>query len=141
MANASFTAFRTGIMTGLIDLDTAVLKVALVAGYTFNAAHVFMSDVTGNGGTVNGTATLTNVSVVDGVLDADDPTITTTTSASPHALIVYQASAPTGGADVAANAQRLCFFFDSGGNLPITPGTGTLTVSWPNTSGKIYKVG
>lgn len=142
MANASYTAFKNGIMTGLIDLDTAVIKVALVSGYTFAATHTFMSDVTGAGGTLNGTpATLANVVVTGGVFDADDNTITTTSSAAAHVLIVYQASAITGGADVASSAQRVCFYFDTGTNLPIIPGAGTLTITWPNTAGKIYKIG
>ena len=142
MANASYTSFKNGILTGAIDVDTAVIKVALVSGYTFNAAHTYMSDVTGNGGTVNGTpATLANVTVSGGVFDADDATITTTASASNHVLIVYQASAVTGGADVAATAQRLMFYIDTGTNLPITPGAGTLTITWPSTANKIYKIG
>lgn len=142
MANSSYTAFKSGILTGAYDLDTAVLKVALVGGYTFNASHSFMSDVTAAGGVVNGTpATLANVTVAGGVFDADDNTITTTASSSSHYLIVYQASAIAGGADVAATAQRLCFYFDTGTNLPITPGAGTLTITWPNAAAKIYKVG
>lgn len=142
MANASYTTFKNGILQGLIDLDTAVIKCALVSGYTFSATHTFMSDVTGAGGVVNGTpATLTNPVVTGGVFDADDITITTTSSTASHVLIVYQASAITGGADVAAGSQRLCFYFDTGTNLPIVPGSGTLTITWPNTAGKIYKIG
>lgn len=142
MANASFTAFRSGLMTGLIDLDTAVLKCALVAGYIYNPAHVFMSDVTTAGGTINGTpAILANPTVVGGVFDADDCVITTIASASTHALVVFQASAVTGGADVAPTAQHLCWYFDSGTNLPITPGAGNVTITWPETAGKIYRVG
>jgi hypothetical protein len=142
MANASYTAFKTGILTGAYDLDTAVLKVALVTGYTYNAAHATFADVTSNGGVLNGTpATLANPTVVAGVFDADDCTITTTASAANHVLIVYQASAVTGGADVTAANQKLCFFFDTGTNIPVTPGAGTLTITWPSTAGKIYKVG
>jgi hypothetical protein len=142
MANASYTAFKSGILTGAYDLDTAVIKVALVAGYVYSANHSTMADVTGAGGTLNGTpATLTNITVAAGVFDADDATITTTASSSTHALIVYQASAITGGADVTAANQRLMWYFDTGTNLPITPGAGVLTITWPNTAGKIYKVG
>lgn len=142
MANASYTAFKSGILTGAYDLDTAVLKVALVGGYTFSAAHATMADVTAAGGTVNGTpATLANVTVTGGVFDADDATITTTASGVAHCLIIYQASAVTGGADVAAASQKLCLYFDTGTNLPITPGAGTLTITWPSTAAKIYKVG
>jgi hypothetical protein len=142
MANASYTAFKNGILTGAYDLDTAVLKVALVGGYTFSAAHTSMADVTSAGGVVNGTpATLANVTIVAGVFDADDNTITTTASGSSHVLIVYQASAITGGADVTAANQKLCWYFDTGTNLPITPGAGSLTITWPSTAAKIYKVG
>jgi hypothetical protein len=142
MANASYTAFKNGVLGGLYDLDTAVVKAALVGGYVYAAGHTFMSDVTGAGGTVNGTpGVLANPTLVGGVFDADDVVIATTASASTHALIVYQASAFGGGADVAPTAQRLMFYFDTGTNLPITPGTGNVTITWPNTAGKIYKLG
>lgn len=142
MANASYTAFRTGVQTGDYDLNTAVLKCALVAGYVYSASHATMADVTTAGGTINGTpATLNNVTVVGGVVDADDCTITTTASGSTHALIVYQASAITGGADVPAAQQKLMWYFDTGTNLPITPGAGTITITWPETANKIYKIG
>jgi hypothetical protein len=142
MANASYTAFKNGVLGGLYDLDTAVVKAALVSGYVYAAGHTFMSDVTAAGGTVNGTpGTLANPTLVGGVFDADDVIIATTASASTHALIVYQSSAVGGGADVAPASQRLMFYFDTGTNLPITPGTGNVTITWPNTAGKIYKLG
>lgn len=142
MANASYTTYRDGIQTGAINWSTGVFKVALVRSYTFVATHTFMSDVTGAGGVVNATsAALTNKVVSGGILDADDTSITTTASAVNHVLIVYQSSAPAGGADVAATAQRLCFYMDTGTNLPIQPGAGTLNVTWPNTTGKIYQIG
>lgn len=142
MTNASFTTFRAGIMGGSINLTTGVLKVALVRGYTFTATHTYMSDVVAAGGVVNAaSAALTNPVVVGGIFDADDTTITTTASAVNHVLIVYQASAVTGGADVAQSAQRLCMYFDTGTNLPIQPGAGTLTITWPNTTSRIYQIG
>lgn len=142
MANASYLAYRDGIMTGEINLSTGVLKVALVRGYTYSAAHKFLSDVTATGAVINGTsAALTNKTITGGVFDADDTAITTTASAVNHILIVYQSSAPTGGADIAATAQRLCWHFDTGTSLPIQPGAGTLNVTWPNTSGKVYQLG
>jgi hypothetical protein len=143
MTNASYTAFKEGVLGAQYDLDTATIKVALVRGYTFSASHTSLADVTGaGGGTINGTsAALTSPTITGGVFDADDTTITTTASASNHYLIVYQASAVTGGADVTAASQKLLFYFDTGTNLPITPGAGTLTITWPNTAGKIYKLG
>ncbi|MEE3918196.1 hypothetical protein V2I01_04865 [Micromonospora sp. BRA006-A] len=56
MANGYFTPFTEGILDGSIDLDTATVKVALVRGYTFTATHRHVSDVTGAGGTINGTS-------------------------------------------------------------------------------------
>jgi len=142
MANAAYTAFKKGVLNAEYDLDTASVKVALVRGYTFSAAHATMSDVTGAGGTVNGTsAALTNPTVTGGVFDADDTTIATTANSSNHVLIVYQSSAVGGGADVAAGSQKLIAYFDTGTGLPVVPGTGTLTITWANTTNKILKVG
>lgn len=142
MANAVFDSFKTGIMTGLIDLDTGVLKVSLVRSYTFSAAHVFVSDVTTAGGVLNGTsAALSGVTVTAGVLDANDTSVTTTANATNHYWLLYQASAVTGGADVAATAQRLVAYFDTGTNIPVVPGTGTVSLTWANTTNKIMKVG
>lgn len=142
MANASYTSFKDGILNGDYDLMVATLKVALVRGYTFSATHTNMAQVTGAGGVLNGTpATLANKTVTGGVFDADDCTITTTADANPHTLIVYQASAFGGGADVGASSQLLCWYFDTGTGLPLTPGAGVVTVTWPSTAPKIYKIG
>jgi hypothetical protein len=109
-----FATARQGLGTGPIDLDTAVLKASLIRGYTYNAAHQFVSDVTGAGGTLVATsAALTTVTFVDGVLDFDDLTFTAVGAGAPiTGLLVYQASAVTGGADVAAGAQRLIAILD-----------------------------
>ncbi len=142
MSNATFTAFKQGVLNAEYDLNTAVIKVALVRGYTFNAAHATMADITANGGVLNGTsAALANPTITGGVFDADDTTIATTANASNHYLVVYQASAVTGGADVAAASQKLIAFFDTGTGIPVVPGTGTLTITWANTTNRILKIG
>lgn len=140
MANAAFTPAKEGLISGEIDLNTAVIKAALVSGYTFDATDKFMSDLTG--GTVNGaSAALSSVTVTGGVFDAADTTITTTASAIDHALILYQASAVTGGSDVANTSQRLIAYYDTGTGLPIQPGTGDVAVTWSSGSSKILSVG
>lgn len=142
MANASYTSFKQGILDAEFNLLVASIKVALVRGYTYSAAHATMADVVAAGGTINAaSAALTTPTITGGVFDADDATITTTANATNHYLIVYQASAVTGGADVAQSAQKLCWYFDTGTNLPIVPGAGTLTITWSNAATKIYKVG
>ncbi len=142
MSNAAFTPFFEGILSGEIDLDTATIKASYVRGYTPNAAHKFVSDVTGAGGTLNGTsAALANKSIVGGVFDADDTTVTTTASAVNHGILVFQSSAVTGGADVAASAQRLIAYYDTGTDLPIQPGTGSTPITWSSGTNRILKVG
>lgn len=142
MTNAAFTPAVEGFIAGEIDLDTAVIKAAFVRGYTFSAAHKFVSDVTGAGGTLNGTsAALTTKTVTGGVFDADDTTATTTASAVNHGVLLFQSSAVTGGADVAASAQRLIAYYDTGTGLPVQPGTGSTPITWDNTTNKILKVG
>lgn len=142
MANAAYTAFDQGVLNAEYDLNTASIKCALVRGYTFSAAHATVADVVAAGGTINGTsAALTTPTITGGVFDADDTTITTTASAVNHALILFQASAVTGGADVAQASQKLIGYYDTGTGLPIQPGTGSVAVTWPASNPKILKVG
>lgn len=109
-----FATARTGLGLGQIDIDTAVFKAALVRGYTYNAAHSTVADVTGAGGTlVQTSAALTTPSFTDGVLDFDDVTFNSVAAgAAITALLIFQASAVAGGADVAANLQRLLAIID-----------------------------
>lgn len=108
-----FANGRQGLGTGLIDLDTAVIRAALLRGYTYNSAHTFVSDVTGAGGTLVSTVNLASVTFADGVLDAADATFTAVASgAAIPAILLYQASAVGGGADVADSAKRLVAILD-----------------------------
>jgi hypothetical protein len=136
-----YPAALDGLLAGAIDLDTAVLKAALVRGYTYDATDITVADVVATG-TLNGTsAALSSVTVSGGVVDASNTTIATTASATNHALIIFQASAVTGGADVAQSSQRLVAYIDTGTDLPIQPGTGTVSVTWDDGVNKIFKIG
>jgi hypothetical protein len=142
MANALYSSAAEGFIDGSIDLDTATIKASFVRGYTYSASHRFVSDVTGAGGTVNGTsAALGSKTVTNGVFDAADTTITTTASAVDHGILLFQSSAVTGGADVAAGSQRVIAWYDTGTSLPIQPGTGSTPVTWDNGTNKILKIG
>lgn len=138
MANTVYNKAREGFLIGAIDWDTAVFKVALVRGYTFASSHEFMSDVTGGGGgTVAATsAALGSKTATNGTADAADISFTApAANASQHILIVFQASAVGGGADVAATAQKLVCMLDTGTNLPIPSlNGGDVNVAW-NASG------
>ena len=142
MANALFATAAEGFISGEIDLDTAVIKAAFVRSYTFSSAHKFVSDVTGAGGTINGTsAALASKTITNGVFDAADTSASTTANATDHGILLFQSSAVTGGADVAASAQRVIAWYDTGTGLPIQPGTGSTPITWDNGTNKILKVG
>jgi hypothetical protein len=69
--------------------------------------------------------------VTNGVADAADVTfIAVTAGAAIPALIVFQSSANTGGADVATTAQRLIAYIDTATGLPVTPNGQNITVSF-----------
>lgn len=142
MANAVFPKAKEGFLDGSIDLDTAVIKVALVRGYTYSSSHSTVSDVTGAGGTLHAVASaLTGKSVTNGVFDANDVTFTTpSTNTNDHALLVYQASGVGGGADVAASSQRVIAWIDTGTGIPIKPAGGDITVVWDSGANKIFSL-
>lgn len=147
MSNALYGPGREGFLDGTIRWDgTAVLKVAavrLTAGGSavFTASQKFVSDLVATH-TISGTPqTLASQTKTDGVADAADITYTALASnVNGHVLVIYQASAVTGGADVANTAQRLIAFIDTGTNIPFTPNGGDVTVAWDNGSLKIFKL-
>ena len=120
VANAAYNAFLQGVLNAEYDLNTATIKCALVRGYTFDATDATVADVVAGGGTINGTsAALANPTITNGTFDADDTTISTTASAVDHGLLVFQASAVTGGADVAQSSQKVIAWYDTGTGLRV----------------------
>lgn len=148
MANALYDPGREGFLTGQIDADTAVLKVLLVrltAGGTavFTASQKFVSDLTATHTIAATSAALSSIAITNGILDAADlaPAFSAVASnANGHVLVLIQSSAVTGGGDVAATAQRLIAWFDTGTNLPVTPNGGDINVTWDNGANKIFKL-
>jgi hypothetical protein len=142
MANGLFDPGREGFLLAEIDWDTAVIKAALVRGYTFVATHKFVSDLTTAGGTLHATsAALTSKSGAAGVANAASVTFAAVAAnAGGHSILLFQSSAVGGGADVAASAQRLIAWIDTGTNLPVTPNGGDITVNWDTGTNKIFKL-
>jgi hypothetical protein len=141
MADALFNPGREGFLAGEIDWNNATIKVSLVRGYTFQASHKFVSDITGSGGALVATATLTNPTVISGVADADDVVFTAVpTGTACNCLIIYQSSAVSGGADVADTAKRLIGYIDQASGLPVTPNGGNINVTWDNGANKIFNL-
>lgn len=144
MANALYDPGREGFLDGTIDFDTAVMKLIAVRGYTFSAAHKFVSDITGAGGTIASTsAALSSKTVTSGVADAADLSpafAAVAANGSNHVVILIQSSAVTGGGDVAASAQRVIAFIDTGTNIPFTTNGGDVNVAFDNGANKIFKL-
>ena len=141
MANTLWDAGREGFLDGSIDWNSSTLKCSLVRGYIFSASHRFLSDLTGAGGVLVTTATLTTPTVTAGVAGADAVTFESVpTGTACNSLIIYQASAPGGGADLATTAQRLIYFIDTGSGLPVTPNGGNINISWDAGPNKIFKL-
>lgn len=140
MANVLFPAAREGFLAGEIDFDDATIKVALVRGYTYNAAHKFVSDVTGASGVLHVTSDpLDNKTITGGVADADDVTLEEVESdEDDHDVLLFQSSAVGGGSDVAASAQRLIALIDTGTNIPVRPNGGDVTIQWDSGANRIF---
>ena len=141
MANSLYDAGREGIADDTISLPTGVLKAMLVRG-TFNTAHRYVSDFTTAGGTIVATSVaLSSKTYTAGVIDAADISFTSVPAgAACPAIIIVQASAVGGGADVAATAQRLIGWVDTGSGLPVTPDGNNVNVTWDNTANRILKL-
>jgi hypothetical protein len=143
MANTLYPLGREGFLDGSIAWNaTAVVKAALVRSGSYNAAHKFVSDLTGAGATLVATsAALGTKTATQGVADAADIAFTAVAAgAACSALVVFQSSAVTGGADVAATAQRLVAWIDTATNLPVTPNGGDVNVAWDNLANKIFQL-
>ena len=129
MANAIYPLYKQAILTGgaNTNMSSTNVRVALVdtGTYSYNAAHEFLTSLTGVIGTAQliGTKTFTN-----GVFDGDNVTYTAVSGANAEALVIY---IDTG----TAGTSRLVAFIDTGvTGLPVTPNGGDITVTW-NASG------
>lgn len=139
MTNQLFGPGREGFLDGSIDWNTGTIKCSLLRGYTVNSTHKFLSDVTGASGVLVATAVLTTPTVTNGVASADPVTFTSVpTGVACNALLIYQSSAPTGGADLATTAQRLIAFIDTATNIPVTPNGGNINIAWDTGTNKIF---
>jgi hypothetical protein len=125
MPNAIYPKYKEAIINGSTNTSlTGTVRAALVdtGTYTYNAAHEFLTSLTGVVGTaqtIGATKSYTN-----GVFDGADVTYTAVTGATAEAIVIY---IDTG----TAGTSRLVAFLDTGvTNLPVTPNGGDITVTW-----------
>ena len=144
MASSLFDDGRAGFLSGEIVWKSggSTIKAFLVRGYTYDASHKFVSDITGAGGTLVATsAALTSLTNVAGVADAADVTFTSVPAgAAIPAIVLAQTSAVEGGADVASSAQRVIAHIDTATGLPVTPNGQNVSISWDNGSNRVFKL-
>lgn len=125
MPNAIYPKYKEAIINGSANTSlTGTVRAALVdtGTYTYNAAHEFLTSLTGIVGTaqtIGATKSYTN-----GVFDGADVTYTAVTGATAEAIVIY---IDTG----TAGTSRLVAFLDTGvTNLPVTPNGGDITITW-----------
>lgn len=129
MANRFFRKYNHGLATGLsLDLANADLRVVGIDTAqhdpdTTISGDEFLEDITA-GAIQTTTAQLQNVTVVDGVLDADDIALPDTGGNSIEELAVYN---HTGDPSTA----RLLAAIDEATGLPLTPDSVEDSISWP----------
>ena len=121
MANRTFQSYKQAIMTGTaLDLESAALKFALCdsaeyAPDTTISGDEFLSDIPA-GARVAITDALAGVSVVDAILDFDNPALPDTGGAQAEYLVLFD--------DTGVEAtSRLIHLTDTATGLPITPDT------------------
>ena len=133
MANAIYDKYKEALLSGAANssLTTETVKVSLIDANTaaepFIATDQFYDDVT-TANSVLATVTLSNVTVTNGVLDADDVSFTsvsdTSTDGDADALLFWIDTGNTA-------TSRLVAWMDTNiDGLPITPDGSDVDVTW-----------
>jgi len=129
MADAIYPKYKEALLSGAADvaLDSETVKVSLVDTdqLSYSSLDEYYSDLFANG--IIGSATLENVTVTNGVLDANDVNITGGNTES-EALLIWIDTANT-------ETSRLVAWLDeSVTGLPILPNGSNVEITW-NESG------
>lgn len=132
MANAIYPKYKEALLAGSNNVsltdESVVISLIDTAEITFSTSHEFYSDLDANG--VVATANLENVTVTNGVLDADDVSFLSVanTEDQSEALLIWVDTSD-------ANTSRLVAWLDTNvSGLPITPDNSNVDVTW-STSG------
>ena len=138
MANVIYDKYKEAVLTSATDssLTAGSVKVTLVDSGTteFRSTDEFYSDLSNTDLGILETADLTNVTCINGVLDADDVLFTdvANTAIDAEALLLWIDTAD-------ANTSRLVAWMDTNINgLPITPDGSNVDIIW--SSSGIFKL-
>lgn len=129
MASAMYPAFKERLLSPGVDLLTADVRAQLIdsADETYNAADVFMSDITA-AAKVGSQVALASKTVTNGVFDAANTTIPGVTGDGIEAVLLYIHT----GVDATA---RLIALLDG---VTFTPNSGDCIINWDNGASKIF---
>ncbi len=134
MARALYPKGKESLLDGSIVPSVDDIRIALCRSFAYNAAHEFLSDLTGAGVTlVARSAALSGKSVTNGIFDAADLApawAAVAAGASCNAIVGYEYNA-------ADSAAQLLWYADDYTNLPVTPNGGDINVTWDNGANKI----
>ena len=143
ITTAMCNSFKQELLGGLHDLDTDVLKVALIkvspAG-TYNKASTNYSDITGNTDEASGTGYTAGGQILDSAsitlsgdvafVDFADEVFTTATISATGCMI-YNVS----------NSNAAVAVFDFGGTISSTNGDFTIVFPSPDASNAVIRIG
>ena len=135
MANALYDPGRESFLKGEIAWQTDNIKAVLVktaTGYTFSAAHQFLSSIL-VGERIATSANLGTKTTTSGVADAANVTFTAVTGDACGAVVLYKDTTD-------AATSNLIAYIDTATGLPVTPNGGDITVQWDDGANKIFKL-
>lgn len=132
MANTSYPKGMEKVLGGTISFSGDTFKVALLPStYTYSTAHEFLSDV---GARIGADQTLTGVSLVGGVVDANDPDFGALAPGDTiKAVVVYKST----GSD---STSPLLLYYDIVTGLPMATNGGNVTIPWDSGPKKIARL-
>lgn len=136
MAAYLYDKGREGFATAAINWASDDIRLIFVdtADYTVDqATHDYLDDVAGASRVATSSASLANKTATSGICDADDHTINSVSGDQFEALIFYKHTGTEG-------TSRLIAYLDTYTGLPCTPNGGNITVQFPSTTNKIFKL-
>jgi hypothetical protein len=136
MANQLYTSIKEDFLGGSINLSAVNLRVALVtSGYSLDIDnHRYLSDIN----PLNIAASsniLENVTITDGVLDAENETIEDYGTSGFSYLIIYESTG-------SSSTSRLIAYIDTADGLPVqgTSSPVSITIRWSDLITKIFSL-
>jgi len=136
MANQLYTSMKEDFLNGSINLSSVSVRVLLVkSSYSVDIDNDrYVSDI-GSGNIAGRSNNLDNVTITDGIFDAENETIENYGTEGFSYLVLYEST----GDD---STSRLIAYMDTGSGLPVTGTTETIsvTIQWSDLLTKIFSL-